>query len=399
MSMHALLAAACIVGGFCCFFPFLLGQLNDFNATVLSAALSSRRSRDLAVASITLIVPLYMGILTDTITSLSIRDKSKKIRLHVGQELLNTQERFALACAILVVAMPSAMQSNMPNLANVWMCLRNFRLMLVGGIVNVSLCRYDRNFWSMSKTCTSLALLAGSTILDSCAINLQSLGDYPVARIVASVALLVAVVIFLSCCFRWLRSVCPKVYRGAILILSPKTPSPAKIDRSPKCYKHLLFPLLYVTSITMITITLVPLMIFYPPSSYNDDALFFDSLGNIIFLLFIMYISDRMMKYEVIEGLVSHNTPCCYATRFLSINLSFLATKLAKMPPSSLTTSPLQKMPLSAHILTSNRIYNTLILHSSFLLSTLSSTTSSSQRKPTFATFLTNYGHLSTRHA
>ena len=173
--------------------------------------------------------------------------------------------------------------------------------------MNVSLCRYDRNFWSMSKTCISLALLAGSTILDSCAINLRSLDRHPIARIVASIALLIAVVIFLSCCFRWLHSVCPKVYRGAIVYLSQKTPSFTKTDRSPGCYKHLLFPLLYVTSITLTTITLVPLMIFYPPSNYNDDALFFDSVGNVMFLLFIMYVSDRMMKYEVIEGLVSHN--------------------------------------------------------------------------------------------
>ena len=329
MSAHALQAAACIIGGFCCFFPFLLGQLNDFSATVLSAALSSQRSRDLAVVSTSLLVPIYMGILTDTITSLFIRDKSKKIRLHVGQELLNVRERFALACAILAVAMPSTMQSDIPNLVNVWMCLRNFRLMLVGGIVNVSLCRYDRNFWSMSKTSISLALLAASTILDSCAINLRSLKGYPIAHIVASVALLIAVVIFLSCCFRWLLFVCPKIYRGAMVTLSPKTPLSTRNDRSPGCYKHLLFPLLYVTSITLITIILVPLMVFYPPSNYNDDALFFDSMGNIMFLLFIMYISDRMMKYEVIEGLVSHIPNArCYA--YLLISASAPTTTFVK---------------------------------------------------------------------
>jgi hypothetical protein len=296
MFPSSILTTICLLGGLFCFVPLIAGPLNDFSASKLPAGLRSQRSRDLAVASVTFATPIFFGILIDTITFFFMRVKSKKIRPHVGQELLNTQERLALTSAILVVAIPSLLQIDIPNLANVWMCLRNCRLTLMGGIINISLCRYDKNFWTVPKTCLSLILLASASVIGACAINLRSLDGSPAATVVASL---------ISCSIRWLLSVFPRIYRRVVLIWYTKTDAVLENSRTTECCKHLLFPLLYVTSISVASVVLIPSIAIHPSSHSIEDYLFLDSVGIIAFLLFIMYISDRMTKVDVIEGLVS----------------------------------------------------------------------------------------------
>lgn len=321
MFPSSILTTICLLGGLFCFVPLIAGPLNDFSASKLPAGLRSQRSRDLAVASVTFATPIFFGILIDTITFFFMRVKSKKIRPHVGQELLNTQERLALTSAILVVAIPSLLQIDIPNLTNVWMCLRNCRLTLMGGIINISLCRYDENFWTVPKTCLSLILLASASVIGACAINLRSLDGSPAATVVASLILLLGVGNFLSCSIRWLLSVFPRIYRRVVLVWYTKTDAVLENSRTSECCKHLLFPLLYVTSISVASVVLIPSIAIHPSLHSIEDYLFLDSVGIIAFLLFIMYLSDRMTKVDVIEGLVSisiltqyHDWPECIAT-------------------------------------------------------------------------------------
>ena len=308
MSPSSLLTTICLLGGLFCFVPLIAGPLNDFSASNLPVGLRSQRSRDLAVASVTFATPIFFGILIDMITFFFMRVKSKKIRPHVGQELLNTQERLGLTGAILVVAIPSLLQIDIPNIVNVWMCLRNCRLTVMGGIISISLCRYDKNFWTISRTCLSLVLLAAASVIGACAINMQSLDGSPAATVVASLILFIGVANFLSCSIRWFLSVSPKIYRRVILVWWSKNDTVLDNSRTSECWQHLLFPLFYVTSISVASIVLIPSIAIHPSSKSIEDYLFLDSVGIIAFLLFLMYISDRMTKVDVIEGLVSSNS-------------------------------------------------------------------------------------------
>jgi hypothetical protein len=294
-----------LLGSSLCFIPLFSDELVSFKSSTISRVLLSQKGRDLSIASITLAVPICMGILTDVITSITIRDMSKKIRPHVGRELLSSLERFFMTVAILVVSLPAFLDGNTANFVNIWLCMRRSRLLLVAGAVQVSLCRYDEKYFSVKTSCLSLILMSIGSIMGVCGVNVIRFSTIPAIPAISGALILLGIVVFLRNCWKWLFFVTPKVLKWALQRSTSDPTTGNSIEK--ECCKHYVFPSILVASSATASIVMVFISSLYPVTNFDSDSVFYDNLGNIFFNLFTMYISDRMMKFELIDGLVSHN--------------------------------------------------------------------------------------------
>lgn len=299
-----------ILGSTLCFIPLFTGGLVSYGSYSINDAVFSQKGRDLSIASVTLSVPIFLGVLTDFATSITIRDKSEKIRPHVGRELLMSFERLVMTVAILIVAVPAFLEAETPNFENLWLCMRRCRLLLVAGSVQVSLCRYDKSFFSIKTTSISLTLMSMGSVIGACNTNILSVSKLLALSYVSGATILIGIIFFLRNCWKWLFYVTPQIYRWAFQ-RSTNCPSKGNVVVL-QCCKHYLFPSMLVVSSGAASIILIIISSIYPIIDYDSDSVFYDNLGNIFFNLFTMFISDRMMKFEVIEGLVS----CCLFTSF-----------------------------------------------------------------------------------
>lgn len=289
----------CFIGGICCFIPLRLDSLTDYADSMRRETLTSSRSRDSAIAASALTLPIFLEIITEIITSVSA--KSEKVEMHVKQALLNTRERFVLACGILSISVTAFLPTDSPHLVNIYLCMNNCRLTFVGGAVIISLCRCDPNFWSQRKTYVALVLLVSSTVTGAFADNWSCYGKSATWHDIAFMLFMLALAILFYCNVLWLFSMFPQLISG-IRNYSRNM----QLEGMESLKKFPIFPFLYVLTVTLATIVLVVTRRTYPENERrNADALFYHNLGFNTYLLFIMYISERQTKFEVIQGLVS----------------------------------------------------------------------------------------------
>jgi hypothetical protein len=299
MTTNFLQILICFTGGILCFIPLRLNSLTDYSDSMRRETLTSSRSRDSAIAASALTLPIFLEIITEIITSVSA--KSEKVEMHVKQVLLNTRERFVLACAILSISVTAFLPTNSPHLVNIYLCMNNCRLTFVGGAVIISLCRCDPNFWSLKKTYVALILLVSSTVTGAFADNWSIVSENSTCHNVAFTLFMLALAILIYCNVLWLYAMFPT------LILELRHYSRKIKKEGIEGLKNFpIFPFLYVLTVTLATIVLVVTRRTYPENERrNADALFYHNLGFNMYLLFIMYISERQSKFEVIQGLVS----------------------------------------------------------------------------------------------
>jgi hypothetical protein len=293
-------------GGALCLLPLAAKPTSDFSDSELLTAVPSQRNRDSAVAAFALGLPILAEIVVEVITSITTEGRAEKVKLHIGRQLLNTRERFLLACGILTIPITAFFPGNTFQLVNIYLCLRKCRFMFVGGTVITSLSRYDVTFWSVRHTYSIVTCLIVGSVLGSYAENNnQHIGRQlsPLA-IFAYGCYILALVILLYCNARWLLSIIPTYF-------TKQTLKPW-LDKGSQKDLHitdaqLLIPLLYVATTGLVSILLSIIFRVSPEiDAYNADALFYHHLALILYVVFIMYLGDRMMKYDVIRGLVSY---------------------------------------------------------------------------------------------
>jgi hypothetical protein len=293
-------------GGLYCLFPLLIGPSINFRDSVDHFDLTSRRNRDSSIVAIALTVPIFVDLITETIASIVTGDKSNKVKMHVKQALLNSRERFVIACGIVTVPLTAFLPPSTPNLVNIYLCLYKCRLILVGGTVFASLCRYNPVHWPAKATYSAVTLLAVACSTGAFADNFYPPNTSSVAHSVATILFMAGSFIFFACNFRWLYFTLPP------LIMHYVRSNPN--IRSTTGSADLLFPVLYVLTVTLASLSLSIFRRLYPENiKQNSEGLFYHNLGFNIYLLFVMYISEKMMKYEVVQGLVSSLT---HATLF-----------------------------------------------------------------------------------
>jgi hypothetical protein len=290
----------CLIGGMGCLLPMATTPLKDYGTTQLHASLTSQRFKDSALFTMSFTLPLLFDIISEVFQSLIMKQKTEKAKMNVKDALLNTRERFILYCGIITIPILAFMPVHTQNLANLYLCLKRSRSMLIFGSVVTSLCRYNEKLWTVRKSNCLLLLLVTATFSGSLADNTSVISVIPIAHKTSMFLYLVTGCLFFYCNGNWICSFAPNVLKW-LFFKSTKDDEEPLEDRGPNS----IFPLVYATATSIIsTACMVAARSYTGDRRYCEEDLFIQNLLIVIYLLVLMYISETMLKYEVVQGLV-----------------------------------------------------------------------------------------------
>jgi hypothetical protein len=282
--------------GLCCFIPLITGDLRDYSNSPVTNAVTEQSNRELGVAAAALTFPIFLEILTDVFTINERSEKREKIKCHVQDELLNTRERSLLALGVLASSVPALMAPGHLYLGNIYYSFYRCRLIFTGGALMISLNRYDGYYWPTRIVNAILFLLCSGCVFSAFADNTSSLETSFIVHQIGLTLFLVSFCLFSICSVRWTYCNVPTICAAI------KSTSRGEIDS--KWYK--LFPLLHVSTLT-ITALIVEKRLHDSSDNTVTHSIFSHNLIYVLYFVFIMYISVRKMKSEVIHGLVSND--------------------------------------------------------------------------------------------
>ena len=302
MSTNVLQLIICIITGVCCLLPLAISPKSNLEGSRLRASLPDQLHRESAVAVITLIVPLLLDITTDAFTSFFTKVRDAEVRKKSKRALFNNMEHLVFLCGAAIVPATAFIPSSNDNWAYIYISCRLCQLVLIGGAVAISLCRYDEKYWPVRVTYFVLVLLLLASSIGAFTNNYLA-EEYPSKTILGLQStsyyiFLIAATTFTFCSLRWLWMAVPKMIRQCKIL------SPSNKER-PSSKECLVFPIVYVTSSVVAPPALVLMINVYSGSlNYNVNALFFHNLAFVLYVLINTYGSMRMMKHEIVNGLV-----------------------------------------------------------------------------------------------
>ena len=111
MTPNAIQSIICIVGGLCCLTTLAIRPLRKYDESSAKISLTSSSYRDSAVAAIALTLPIFLEVINETFTNVRSAFNQSKVEVNVKQALINTVERFILACAVLATSSIALIES------------------------------------------------------------------------------------------------------------------------------------------------------------------------------------------------------------------------------------------------------------------------------------------------
>ena len=292
----------CFTASFCCLLPMSITMV-DLSDSPLSVTLRSVRFRDSAIFATSVTLPILMDVMSELFNAFVARNKPNRIKMRPKKPLLNTTERFMLYCGIMTIPMTAFFPAGTANLVNIYLCLRRSRTVLVFGAVVTSLGRYDRKFWSPPITYALLLLLICGATTGSFNDNSNSVRYQKIGFAIVTVFYQGVAITFYSCNAIWLYATLPKLFR---VMWRSADNQPCENLENQSDNRYQIFPLLYATATSVFFAgSILAAIIYRGEDNYSADALFLHNLMFILYLLLQMYMSERMLKCEVVEGLVS----------------------------------------------------------------------------------------------
>lgn len=326
----------CFLSGLCCLLPLFLHSRSNFEKKPLRSALSSSTSGYTysSVATITLVIPLFFDLFLDLVAvsiDASTSKRRRKLKPKVPETLkftfLNISERFLILIGLTISPMVAFLPKSTENLAFIYLCCNKCQLNLVGGTLALSLCRYDKKYWSVRSTLLSLISFSIGLVVSPFIDNIYAAED-PVLLYVllidtgTFILTIAPAFIFMLNSSRWLLLVYfEATYLNRYLMCSSKlqldTDVLAASRKKNSETDHTFFPMVY-TMCGMILVLLVLAIIGSSArvSEYNSMNLLQLTIPFLVFIILITTLSMRVVKYEVVQGLVSCNfypiLPPCY---------------------------------------------------------------------------------------
>ena len=165
------------------------------------------------MAALSLLCPLVLDLMAEITNILTKKSKEKDV-CQPDEVLLNSTERFVFFIGVALVPLTAFLPPTQNDWAYIYLCCTNAQLSLVGSAVFISLCRYDKEYWTVRLTNVSLSLFAFGNALSSFIDNRteRNLAKADVSDALSNIAyysVLAAVVIFLYCSVMWLKVVVP----------------------------------------------------------------------------------------------------------------------------------------------------------------------------------------------
>ena len=309
MTTNGIQCSIVILGGIGCLLPISMYPTSFVEDCTLRNALPEQRIRDSSIAVIALVFPLVLDIVTEMINSVISGRKDEKLLMQT-KPLLNNMEKLLFLFGTVIVPMNACLLTNSPRWAYTYLCSQQCQFTFTGGAVCISFCRYNPDYWPVRKTYLILTLLSSGTLMGAFSDNyLLTPPPSPVIKYFNTLSyffILSASILLVYCSLRWLTRFIPKFFKSLPLLISKADPCTKYSKSDVDLQAPLLFPIMYVVT-TLVAAGCLVLMetVYNGAQNYDTKALYIHNLAFLAYLLFITYGSMRMMKYEVVQGLVS----------------------------------------------------------------------------------------------
>lgn len=291
----------CLLGGLCCFLPLLTGASSSIGESILNRSLTSGfYFRDSSVALLALAVPLMADVGIDLFIGIVKGGRNSSDDATRPKSLPTNIQKFACLVGLVVVPMTVYVPEHHSNRALIYICCNKCRTFMVGSIIMISLCQYNKKYWSVRSTLLFVALLSFGQITSVFTEN-SGIVNERISISAKVTSLLAAMILFISC-FRCLYEVIYNDYRLAKLekqILSNATGS------ARHSLSHVLIGISSVVLfIVMIALIFTNSVRYRIMSKFNEAALLQSNIAYLIFELTVTIMTMRMIKFDVVRGLV-----------------------------------------------------------------------------------------------
>ena len=291
-----------LVGGFSCLLPLCITK--DSSQDPLLLILESVRFRDSAIFALCLTLPVILDLILQAVLALLVVEKDAKVKVKMKEALLNTRELLVLYCGILTIPISSFFPTHTHILVSFYVCVRRGRTMFVFGAVVTSLCRYDRDFWPLTRTYCLLFLVFCGTLVGAFADAQENLKSSTL-RSISVVFYAASGALFSYGNIRWLYFALPKL-RGTSSCMNRQHSYDTLDSNNVSRQSKLVYPLLYATATTLFGVAAVCIARSYPGSEkFSSDAIYWHNLLFLLYFMVVTYLSDKMVKQDVVQGLVS----------------------------------------------------------------------------------------------
>lgn len=311
MPTNACQAVICVIGGLFCLLPLAIFPTSVLENGSLRAALPSQGHRDSAIVVLALIIPLLMDIMTEILNSFFKKTTEVQLKMQAKRGILNNMEQLVFLCGTAVVPLTAFIPRETTNWAYIYLCCQQCQFVMTGGAIAISLCRYDSKYWPVRVIYFIVGLLAISSVLASFTNNSKPRQSESMAiRCIqqgSMYAMWLISAVFCTCSIRWLYVMFPRVFRKSKVLASILPAGfPDVLANPEELNESLSFPFVYVITSVFAGAGLVVLSTIYQgPENYDARALYYRNVAITGYLLLITYGSLRMIKQEVVKGLVS----------------------------------------------------------------------------------------------
>jgi hypothetical protein len=310
----------CFVGSLLCLLPLFTETSSKLESSALRSAISSQISREIASATLALTLPLVIDLATETFYISRNTDNSVITKVRVGFTLLNNIERAALLCGMAVVPVCSLFPNDTSNLALIYVCCQKCQLVLIVGAVMISLCRHNKKYWTVKGTSFSLICLVVGNILQAATDNVDMTSEFKTPRTTASrlssILIILAVASHIWLNAFWLYAHYFHLFSAFRRKSNPGDPSPASgpgpgHDVIPNTLPqrdadgNITSPSQQVfISITASTVLILLSVANSDVAVKGANELHFRNSVFLLYILLVSYVSIRIMRNEVVQGLV-----------------------------------------------------------------------------------------------
>jgi hypothetical protein len=311
----------CFVGSLLCLLPLFTETSSNLESSALRSAISSQISREIASATLALTLPLVIDLATETFYISRNTDNSVITKVRVGFTLLNNIERAALLCGMAVVPVCSLFPNDTSNLALIYICCQKCQLVLIVGAVMISLCRHNKKYWTVKGTSFSLICLVVGSILQAATDNMDMTSEFKTPRTTASrlssILIILAVASHIWLNAFWLYAHYFHLFAAFRRKLNLGEPSSASASApghdvipttltQPDSDGKITSPSQQVfISITASTVLILLSVANSDVAVKGANELHFRNSVFLLYILLVSYVSIRMMRNEVVQGLVS----------------------------------------------------------------------------------------------
>lgn len=312
----------CFASGLGCCLPLFLGIKSNIEDLPLRQSIMASEGFGFScIASIALSIPLFIDVFIDISTSI---DKSPNIgsnRLKSQSSetakfnFLNISERVLILLGIIVLPLMIVIPKKTPNLALIFVCLFKCQQCWIGGTISLSLSRYNKEYFPNNYLLTLLTSLSigqvASAFTDNILPTASTSNMLYALDMITLILILVPCIAFLVYSTRWLVLV---YCRANYLFCYSKVQSP---PMNHTAVDHAFFPMIYTVSGIIIILSLCTLSgIAYQLHNYTELNLVQSTAPYLIFVVLVSILSLRMVKFEVVQGLVSSNYSDSYQSYF-----------------------------------------------------------------------------------